>query len=88
MVSGMIESVNDAQTIDEMLSEINRMQFYDPMVKNVIHMANARGLSDKDMFIALSYYSLRDRAEIRKQMLLTLQNQQVETVNGVQVLAT
>lgn len=57
-------------------------------LSNAMCMASARGLSAEDTFVALSYFALKDCAELRKQMLLNFQNQSVvivlDEVMGIQ----
>lgn len=54
-----IEQMNDVTMPEEMRAEISRLRRHDPMVQQVMDMADYRGLSAEDRYSALSYYALR-----------------------------
>lgn len=64
-----IEQVKNANSLEEMRAEIFRLSRNDAMVRQVMDMANHRGLSAEDRFTALAYYALRERSLLQKVIL-------------------
>ena len=54
-----IEQMKEVSTPEEMRGEIFRLRRHDPMVRQVMDMADYRGLSAEDRYTALAYYALR-----------------------------
>lgn len=54
-----IEQMKEAASPEEMRAEISRLRRYDPMVCNVMDMADYRGLSAEDRYTVLAYHALR-----------------------------
>ena len=64
-----IEQLKEAATPDEMRAEIYRLCRHDPMVHQVMAMADHQGLSAEDRYTALAYYALRTLLAAHQQAL-------------------
>lgn len=63
------EKVKEALTFEEMRAEIFRLRFHDAMVRQVMDMADKRGLSAEDRYVALAYYALLERSKLKAVIL-------------------
>jgi len=64
-----IEQLKEVTTPAEMRAEIFRLMQHDPMVCNVMRMADYNGLSGEDRYLILAYHALHELARM-KQMVL------------------
>ncbi len=55
----MIEKVRDAQTLNEMRGEINRLRRFDPVVRAAMDLADSNGASGEDRYTLLTYHLLK-----------------------------
>jgi len=60
------EEDRPAVTPEEMRAEIFRLERYEPLVRNVMEMANYKGLSSEDRYTILAYLALQQRHEYQK----------------------
>jgi hypothetical protein len=68
-----IEKVQEANTADEMRTEIHRLRHYNPMVRILMEMADYKGVSAKDRFTILAYNALKQNAALQA-LVLDLNN--------------
>ena len=66
------EQVRDAETPNEMRAELNRLKYFDPLVKNVFALADYSGLNAEDRYVILAYRAMRDRNKALEMTLETL----------------
>lgn len=64
-----IEQLKEAATPEEMRAEIFRLRRHDPMVRNVMDMADYNGLSAEYRYLILAYHALRERAVMQRMVL-------------------
>lgn len=61
-----VEQVKAAETAEAMRGEIFRLKHYDPLVRNVMCMADYRGMSAEDRYTILAYEALRQLNHIKQ----------------------
>ena len=69
-----IEQVKHAETPEEMRAEINRMAMHDALTRQVLDMANLRGMSGEDRYTMLAYAALKAKQEGMQRELIAAKN--------------
>ena len=70
-----IEQVKEAETPEQMRSEIFRLGDYDPLIRHVTHLANYNGLSAEDKYTMLAYVMLVNRNLYKEMVIKTVDYQ-------------
>ena len=61
-----IEEMKPAETAEEMRVEMMRICRHDPMVNNLMRLADYKGFSGEHRYVILAYYALRELAALKK----------------------
>ena len=61
-----IEEMKPAETAEEMRVEMLRICRHDPMVNNLMCLADCKGFSSEDRYVILAYHALRELAALKK----------------------
>lgn len=64
-----IEQVKEANTPEEMRSEINRLRMHDPLVRQAMDMTDYNGMNAEDKYTVLSYIALKQLNEFKQRQL-------------------
>lgn len=64
-----IEQVREATTFEDMRAEIARLRREDIIVRQVMDIADYRGMSSEDRYTALAYYALQANARAQKLLM-------------------
>ena len=76
------EPVQEAQTVEEMRAEINRLRRYEPLVRSVMDTADYNGMSSEDRFTILAYQALKQNSKL-KEMCLEYNNTHITPMTFV-----
>lgn len=61
-----IEEMKPVETAEEMRVEMMRICRHDPMVNNLMRLADYKGFSGEDRYVILAYHALRELDAIKK----------------------
>lgn len=64
-----MNEVKRVSTISEMISEIDRLSFINPIVRKTMDYAEYNDISKQDMYVMLAYYALDAEAKAQNALL-------------------